>query len=351
MARLDLAAISYAQFHRNFPVCSSALTFGCLVLRGYWTGRRILRSPMYLVQSWIESSPSSTSSCPSVTLQRGLAGRSQWWSLYMVRENLPASYSGVFIGVICWAIFAFLVGAVTAPPGGGAGALMWIFTIWYMHKRDIKALVSLHKGLMWLAFIAAGIMAVIGVAQSDVITPNTIEAFIAVLLSGVVWGALHSYFSKITIGPETAIPTEIHTSSTPPSLDFAQTKTKPSCMNELDEDAIWAAAANELEIGSINQGLWTRLLVEYDGDEPKTKLAYIKIRAERLKAEANSKALISTAAAALEAADASQAEATAKERALVAQFQAEAREVEISEQKSWTVQNLGLSLKIERHER
>jgi hypothetical protein len=47
----------------------------------------------------------------------------------------------------------------------------------------------------------------------------------------------------------------------------------------VDEDAIYAAIANELKTGATNEGLWTRLFAECDGDENRTKVAYIKQRA------------------------------------------------------------------------
>jgi len=51
-----------------------------------------------------------------------------------------------------------------------------------------------------------------------------------------------------------------------------------------DEDAIYAAIANELETGATSKGLWTRLFAECDGDENRTKVAYIKQRAGNLMA-------------------------------------------------------------------
>ena len=52
----------------------------------------------------------------------------------------------------------------------------------------------------------------------------------------------------------------------------------------VDEDAIYATIANELETGGTDKGLWTRLFAENDGDENRTKVAYIKQRAEKLNA-------------------------------------------------------------------
>lgn len=50
----------------------------------------------------------------------------------------------------------------------------------------------------------------------------------------------------------------------------------------IDEDAIYAAIASELKTGATNEGLWTRLFAACDGDENRTKVAYIKQRAEKL---------------------------------------------------------------------
>lgn len=54
---------------------------------------------------------------------------------------------------------------------------------------------------------------------------------------------------------------------------------------EVDENAIYAAIAEELKSGNTDQGLWIRLFAESDGDESKTKVAYIKRRAEILLSE------------------------------------------------------------------
>ncbi len=53
---------------------------------------------------------------------------------------------------------------------------------------------------------------------------------------------------------------------------------------DVDDDAIYAVIAKELETGATDLGLWTRLLAECDGDEKKTKVAYIKRRAEKIAA-------------------------------------------------------------------
>jgi hypothetical protein len=50
----------------------------------------------------------------------------------------------------------------------------------------------------------------------------------------------------------------------------------------VDEDTVYAAIADELETSATDKGLWTRLFAECDGDENRTKAAYIKQRAEKL---------------------------------------------------------------------
>lgn len=50
----------------------------------------------------------------------------------------------------------------------------------------------------------------------------------------------------------------------------------------LDEERVYAAIAHELETGGIDKGLWTRLFAECDGDDRRTKVLYIRQRAERL---------------------------------------------------------------------
>ena len=50
----------------------------------------------------------------------------------------------------------------------------------------------------------------------------------------------------------------------------------------MNQDEIYAQIAREIETGQIDKSLWTRLYAECDGDETKTKVQYIKQRADRL---------------------------------------------------------------------
>lgn len=47
-------------------------------------------------------------------------------------------------------------------------------------------------------------------------------------------------------------------------------------------DDLYEAAARELDGGDINKGLWARLYAEHNGDDSKTRAAYIKVRAKAL---------------------------------------------------------------------
>ena len=50
----------------------------------------------------------------------------------------------------------------------------------------------------------------------------------------------------------------------------------------MNQDEIYAQIAREIETGQIDKSLWTRLYAECDGDETKTKVQYIKQRADKL---------------------------------------------------------------------
>lgn len=51
---------------------------------------------------------------------------------------------------------------------------------------------------------------------------------------------------------------------------------------EVSLDRIYEEVAEELERERVDKGLWTRLYAEFDGDERKVKVGYIKARAEKL---------------------------------------------------------------------
>ena len=55
------------------------------------------------------------------------------------------------------------------------------------------------------------------------------------------------------------------------------------------DEKLYATVWRELEEGTFDNGLWARLLAEYDGNEEKTKADYLRIRVERLKKTARKK--------------------------------------------------------------
>ena len=50
----------------------------------------------------------------------------------------------------------------------------------------------------------------------------------------------------------------------------------------VDEEKIYGLIADEIDSGSMDKGLWTRLFAECNGDEKQTRVLYIKQRAQRL---------------------------------------------------------------------
>ncbi len=80
--------------------------------------------------------------------------------------------------------------------------------------------------------------------------------------------------------PNVARPTVGMPSPAPASLLMAPSlSTAP-----VDEDAIYAQVADELDSGQIDKGLWTRLYADHEGAEVKTRVAYIRERSARLRA-------------------------------------------------------------------
>lgn len=89
--------------------------------------------------------------------------------------------------------------------------------------------------------------------------------------------------------PAQSMPTPVTMSATPVSAHVTMpANPAPAQPNNVqspspfDEDAVYEVVANEMESGKTDKGLWTRLYAELDGDEKKTKIAYIKQRVERL---------------------------------------------------------------------
>lgn len=85
----------------------------------------------------------------------------------------------------------------------------------------------------------------------------------------------HATARQQTTGRTTAIAPE-------GGIKIAPSTGQPQISGAIDEDRIYEEIARELETGTVEKGLWTRLFAECGGDENQTKVLYIKQRAERL---------------------------------------------------------------------
>ena len=56
-----------------------------------------------------------------------------------------------------------------------------------------------------------------------------------------------------------------------------------AAVKQKPQDQLFALAWTELEEGTFDKGLWARLYQENEGDEKKTKVAYLSARVEQLK--------------------------------------------------------------------
>jgi len=76
-----------------------------------------------------------------------------------------------------------------------------------------------------------------------------------------------------------AVPVYVPKTAAP---EIPSTIPPPTVIEDDVMDRIYAKIARELETGGMTKGLWTRLYAECDGDEKRTKVLYIKQRAEKL---------------------------------------------------------------------
>ena len=94
---------------------------------------------------------------------------------------------------------------------------------------------------------------------------------------------LTTKFKSAAQSPTTDAPNTSSNSYSPPAKGNTSNQPLPpthaEAHAEADENAIYAAIAEELKSGNADPGLWTRLFAECNGDENKTKAQYIKQRA------------------------------------------------------------------------
>ena len=164
------------------------------------------------------------------------------------------------------------------------------------------------KWVLWLLLITFGIKALFAFGQPNSVNKLALAAlgFVGgtILLGGAAFflgwltgkedipvsPGLNPVSSPAEIPPELRV-TTFQSSPNPTllanviptsSISPVQGRTMISTAEAVDEDGIYNSIAHELETGIADKGLWTRLFAECEGDEKKTKVLYIKQRADKL---------------------------------------------------------------------
>jgi hypothetical protein len=172
---------------------------------------------------------------------------------------------------------------------GGVGVAIGLLIFWIVQVKLNPNKTRAKKYLAWALLItltpAVG-RTVMAYLADDNAVRMLVEGgfaviFWAVVAASVGW-VLDRRSAKIA-APPTEQPTIRQASDPAPAPECATRLTETPV---IDEDKIYSAIADELESGNIDKGLWTRLFAQHDGDENKTKAAYIKHRVSTLMANA-----------------------------------------------------------------
>lgn len=89
--------------------------------------------------------------------------------------------------------------------------------------------------------------------------------------------------SSTALDPYTPASMSESVSAMPVATAKVQTAESAASAAQNNDEAIYAEIARELDTGNTDRGLWTKLFAECDGDENRTRVAYIRQRAARLK--------------------------------------------------------------------
>ncbi len=176
-----------------------------------------------------------------------------------------------------WSLAAFLcllVETIATNPRSGEVQPVIAFILFILYLT--LALVPAFKGNRWREEnLAKRGYELLGTAQAE--TPDAAVA---------QHSSAHKAVVPAVTPPSERIASPVGATPPAPLSPTVTTSTENLAPASLvvDEDAIYAAIGRELETGSADKGLWTRLFAECDGDENRTKVAYIKQRAEKLKA-------------------------------------------------------------------
>ncbi|MGA7180918.1 MAG: DUF4124 domain-containing protein [Thiobacillaceae bacterium] len=190
-----------------------------------------------------------------------------------------ASTSGADRNVDLWS--ALLWGSVAAVLGGGVGYL-WRRVI--TPRRPVATPHDVARS--WLAW--AGFVACVASLPRFFIRLN-VDAFagwlVLLVLSAVGAYILGFVYGKFKFSRPTCPASPAGNQPKSPTLApdaSAPFATTPNVSDSCDKDHIYARVAEEIESGNTDKGLWTRLWAECGGDDIKTKVLYIKYRANAL---------------------------------------------------------------------
>jgi hypothetical protein len=178
-----------------------------------------------------------------------------------VKNPMSTGYKAVFVLSILMIFVVIIGGAMNGSKSVGFGVWYWGYTAWKMYKRDNDSLVSIQKVMLWFEAIAFSLaLGVLLLSDSDVRRYVDITPLGLIILASLSIGAtylLYKFFKTQQFAPAT----------------FAAVSSSSI------EDRFWEKASRELE-GDRHEATWARTLASADGDEPKAKARYIKIRAE-----------------------------------------------------------------------
>ena len=215
------------------------------------------------------------------------------------------------------AVFSFAIAMAVLPLFfySKVGSVLWALVAWQIYRRDKSSLILTLRLLFWfivLGAIVSTVWLLLGPPNVNLRQFVEAEGIGLAISAGVLWW-MHSFFEKSPVAADIFTPVvaeepasaDIATVDTAPPLsavpkyvaESPDLRAEPSVSPKtvppvsqgtialptiIDDERIYAGIAGELETGSMDKGLWTRLFAECDGDEKRTRVLYIRQRAERL---------------------------------------------------------------------
>lgn len=156
------------------------------------------------------------------------------------------------------------------------GVVLWLVDLLFIFRDDRRCLHDL--------IAETKVVDATAVFSPAIVAPASRPTFAASTSTAYAPTPSHAPVRDSQPSPDTASMNTLTTSpQAAPSAPLQTSQQAPAVAPiTFDEDAVYEVVANEMESGKTDKGLWTRLFAELDGDEKKTKIAYIKQRAEKL---------------------------------------------------------------------